>query len=223
MKRKIRGMAGAWMRILLAVCLCCMTGCGQGDSAEEKSNAGIAGTGTVVREEKADFDLAAEQWTEPGAIEDSGEAWILVEYKEDFDQKTPDKDMMRASDRSASDGYDYYTLEYYFKWDESGEVIQKYYLTHIDMQTLKSERAELTLSGEGQEKLAGLAEDLEIGNAYIAGMDAQAGKVCLLVRQTERAANRLTAMLSGWMSSGKWKVQWICCRDWKRRECAGTA
>lgn len=186
MKRKIGGMAGAWMGILLAVCLCYMTGCGQGRIEEEGSNTGTAGTGAAEREEKADFDLAVEKWTEPGAAEDSGEAWILVEYKEDFDQKTPDKDMMRASDRSASDGYDYYTLEYYFKWDESGEVIQKYYLTHVDMQTLKSERVELTLSGEGQEKLAGLAEDLEIGNAYIAGMDAQVGKVCLLVRQTDR-------------------------------------
>lgn len=108
MKRKIRGMTGAWMGILLAVCLCCLTGCGQGDSAEEKSN---AGTGAAESEEKTDFDLAAEQWTEPDAAEDSGEAWTLVEYKEDFGQKAPDKDMMRASDRSASDGSDYYTLE----------------------------------------------------------------------------------------------------------------
>lgn len=180
MKRKIRGMARAWMGMWLAVCLCCMTGCSQGE-AEEGSN-----TGTAGREEKADFDLAAGQWTEPGAVEDSVEAWTMAEYREDFDQKAPDKDMTRASDRSASDGSDYYTLEYYFKWNQAGEVIQKYYLTHIDLQTLKSQRAELTLSGEGQEKLAGLTEDLEEGYADIAGMDALAGKVCLLVRQTDR-------------------------------------
>lgn len=169
------------MGILLAVCLCCMTGCGQGEAGEEGND-----TGTVEREEKADFDLTAEQWTEPGAVEDSGEAWTLVEYKEDFDQKTTDKSMMRASDRSASNGSDYYTLEYYFKWNRAGEVIQKYYLTHVDMQTLESERAELTISGEGQEELEGLAEDLEEGHADIAGMDALAGKVYLLVRQMDR-------------------------------------
>lgn len=181
MRRKIRDTAGAWIGVLLAACLCCVTGCSQGKAEEEGSN-----TGTAEREEKADYDLAAEQWTEPGAVEDSGEAWTLVEYREDFGQKTPDKDMMRAGDKSASDGYDYYTLEYYFKWDQSGEVIQKYYLTHIDLQTLKSERSELTLSGEGQEKLAGLAEDLAEGHADIAGMDALGGKVCLLVRQRDR-------------------------------------
>lgn len=180
MKRKTRGMAGAWMGIWLAVCLCCMTGCSQG-GAEEGSNTGAAG-----REEKADFDPAAGQWAEPGAAEDSVEAWTLAEYREDFGQESPDKDMMRASDRSASDGSDYYTLEYYFKWNQAGEVSQKYYLTYIDLQTMQSQRAELTLSGEGQEKLAGLAEDLAEGYADIAGMDALDGKVCLLVRQTDR-------------------------------------
>lgn len=179
MRRKIRDTAGARIGLLLAVCLCCVTGCGQGEAEKEGSN-----TGTAGREEKADYDLAAEQWTEPGAAEDSGEAWTLVEHREDFGQKAPDKDMMRASDRSASDGSDYYTLEYY--WSSTGEVIRKYYLTHIDLLTLKSEWSELTLSGDGQEEPEGLAEDLADGYAYIAGMDAQAGKVYLLVQQTDR-------------------------------------
>ena len=116
----------------------------------------------------------------------------MVEYREDFGQNAPDKDMMRASDRSATDGYDYYTLEYYFKWDQAGAVIQKYYLTHVDMLTMESKRAELTLSGEGQEESAGLAEDLEEGNAYITGMDVLAGRVCLLVRQTDRESGAST-------------------------------
>ena len=56
MKRKIVGTAGVWMGIWLAVCLCCMTGCGRGETEGEESNTGIAG-----REEKADYDLSAEQ------------------------------------------------------------------------------------------------------------------------------------------------------------------
>lgn len=201
MKRKIGDMAGACIGIMLAVCLCCMTGCSQGEAEEKGSNTGAAG-----REEKADFDLAAEQWTEPSVTEDSGEEWTLVEYKEDFGQKAPDKDMMSASDRSATDGSDYYTLEYYFKWNQAGEVSQKYYLTHIDLQTMKSQWAELTLSGEGQEKLAGLAEDLEEGIAYITGMDAQGGRVCLLVRQTDRENGVTSHCYAIWLDE-QWKVE----------------
>ncbi|MDE5588830.1 MAG: ABC transporter substrate-binding protein [Acetatifactor sp.] len=206
MKRKVRGMAGARIGILLAVCLCCMTGCGQGGAGEEGSNTGTAAAGAAEGEEKADFDLAAEQWTEPGAAEDSGETWTLVEYKEDFGQKAPDKGMTRASDRSASDGFDYYTLEYYFKWNQAGEVIQKYYLTHVDMQTLESQRAELTLSGEGQEKSAGLTEDLAEGHADIAGMDALGGKVCLLVRQRDRESGVLSHCYAIRLDE-QWKVE----------------
>lgn len=179
MERKIRGVFRAWLGILLAVC--CMTGCGQEEIVEEESSIDIA-----VKEEKPDYDLAAGQWTEAGAVEESDEAWGMVEYKEDFGQKTPDKDMMQAGSRSASEGSDYYILEYYFKVNQTGEVFQKYYLTHIDMQTLESQRGELALQEGEQKEPAGLAEDLENGNASISGMDVQDGKVCLLVRQTDR-------------------------------------
>lgn len=178
MERKSRGVIGVWMGILLTVC--CMIGCGQEETAEEGSSTDI-----VIKEEKPDYDLAAGQWTEAGAVEEGDEAWGMTEYKEDFGRKTSDKDMMQAGSRSASEGPDYYSLEYYYKMNQTGEVIQKYYLTHIDLQTLESRREELTLSEGGQKEPAGLAEDLENGNAFITGMDVQDGKVCLLVRQMD--------------------------------------
>lgn len=74
------------------------------------------------------------------------------------------------------------------------------------MQTLESQRAELTLSGEGQEELAGLTEDLAEGHADIAGMDVLAGKVCLLVRQRDRENGVLSHCYAIRLDE-QWKVE----------------
>lgn len=169
-------MAGACMGILLAVC--CMTGCSQGNSGEDGS-----GTGDAGRDKKADYDLAAERWTEAGEIEDSAEVWTLMEYREDFGQPASGQGMTLIKSRGVSDGTDYYILEDYLLRDQMAGAARKYYLTHVDMRTMECRRAEVILSGEGQEGLAGLAEDMRTGQACITGMDARDGKVCLLVAQ----------------------------------------
>ncbi|MCM1058579.1 MAG: ABC transporter substrate-binding protein [Firmicutes bacterium] len=175
--RRVKG--GLRFGVLVLCCLA-LAGCG-GGNAENDGSAGSAG-----KEEKADHDLAKEPWTEAGEIEDSAENWTLMEYREDLTPQTPDREMVRLKDRNASDGTDYYILEEYLKMGQTEGAVRKYYLTCVDMETMESRREELLLTGEGQEEFSGLAEDIRSGQAYIAGMDAHAGKVCLLVAQLSK-------------------------------------
>lgn len=141
--------------------------------------------GRCRERKKADYDLAAESWAEEGEIEDSAEVWTLIEYREDFGQPASDQGMTLIKSRGVSDGTDYYILEDYLLREQTAGAARKYYLTHVDMRTMECRRAELILSGEGQEERLGLAEDMRAGQACITGMDVRDGNVCLLVAQLD--------------------------------------
>lgn len=194
--RKNRTAAGMWMGMLL---FCCITGC-----SPEQSSEGTE-TENVRREEKDEYRLPAEQWAEAGKVEDSEESWLLTEYWEDFGQKLPDPAMTKGPDMTAAEGSDYYILENYAKQGYSEGEVQKYYLIHVDMETLESTRAELLLAdGDGGAEETGgsaleLAADLEEGWAVITGMSVWEGKVCLLVHQTDPESRTSAHCYAVWL------------------------
>lgn len=203
MKKRI-GIISGILAVVLA--LCCMGGCGR--AAQEDD-----GDLHDEREDRQDsVDFTTEKWKLSGELEESDEKWAMTAYLSEFGEDSQEDGMIKTIDRHAVDGLDYYELEYCVRWGDMGEGYQKYYLAHIDMETMAYEKREILLSeaaGEQEglsELLKELSADLNEGWAMIKGMDVQDGKTCLLVTQMDRES-RTPSRCSAVLLDGDLKVE----------------
>lgn len=186
MKRRSKKYAALTMGLFLI--LCGMSGCGREGSDSEDSEKTVEAS-----EEKGEYDLAAGSWTLEREVEIGAESWATADYWGDYMLDVPQKGMRLSERISAVDGSRYYALERYTAEGKTGPGCQKYYLTCLDMESLKAERRELGLqeAAAGSEKelsalSAELAKDLDENWLIVTGMSVADGKVCLFALQMSR-------------------------------------
>lgn len=162
---------GCWLPALICLLL---TGCGAADGTPES---GVPPQGKEPR------DLAAEEWKAYGEVQDSDGVWSALGYWDDLVSGAARAGTERTARYTAAEGQNFYILVCDRETGGQGESF--YYLTRVDMQSLKAKRMELKLSDTGgmtaeeAAELTALAEAMERGQAEPAGLDVLEGRPCL--------------------------------------------
>ena len=183
-KKPVKIYAALTMGIFLAICG--ISGCGREGSDSENAEKTIEASGDQAG--KKEYDLASGSWTLDEETEISTESWPIADYFVDYELRVSQEGMRLSKRISAVDGCRYYVLERYMNGNV-GPGCQKYYLTCLDMESLKTEKKELTLqetSAGGENELPALAKDLDENWLIITGMSVTDGKICLLALQMSR-------------------------------------
>ncbi len=174
-------MSRMFVVICCAIFLAFMTGgCGE-DTGNDASEVGSS----VSSGQRDHYDLTAEEWKAYEEIIDSDDMWSVSGYWDDLASGVAAMGMERIDRYTVSEGQNFYILV--SEKELEGQRKQFYYLTQIDMLSLKSKRIELDLRATGSltsleaSKLAVLADALDQGQAELAGLDASGGKLSLFV------------------------------------------
>ncbi len=186
-------------RIGLLLCLlfalCCAAGCGSKEEAGETEAAGTDLTGMESADlaEEGEYDYFSGSWTKAGDMTESAEPWGRADYWGGYMLGEPEADMQGSHLFTVLDGTDYYILERYTAWGNTGKGAQKYYLTRLDVSSMKAEKKEFFWTGaapgsaEELQKLAEeLSRDLEENWLILTGMEVLDGKLTLLALQMDR-------------------------------------
>lgn len=191
-----------------ALCMQGLSGCGQSegsgteteqtvDTAEEfgqeqpqymtDDNAGTPGAERVpVLEGREPYDLLSQAWCEGEKAAPAPSWWNLTAYRENLLADLPD--MANKAKYRAVDGKDYYILAIYDDYSESkDEPQERYYLNHIDGDTLETECHQLYL------------EELETEHPYgVVSLDVTEGRPVVFVREWDLDSNRIEGYRGIW-------------------------
>lgn len=190
--------------LAMALSICMAGGCGQSDSngveteqtvdtAEEfgqeqlqymtDDNAGNPGAERIpVLEGREPYDLLSQAWCEGEEAVRASSWWNLTAYRENLLADPPD--MTNTAKYRAVEGKDYYILA---KYDDHSEGKERYYLNHIDGDTLETECHRLYL------------ERLEKERLYeVVSLDVTEGRPVVFVRERDWDSNRIVGYRGVW-------------------------